>query len=45
MNKKESNICNHCLHHCSSCDRVYCSLCAQEWGGNYWDLCLEHGHG
>ena len=25
--------CDHCLHECKCCNKVYCCKCGQEWGG------------
>jgi len=43
MHKHKHNCCEHCLHHCPHCDRVYCCKCDKEWGShsynynpNYW---------
>lgn len=27
--------CEHDLHYCRCCNKVYCSKCGQEWGGCY----------
>lgn len=29
--KHNHECCDHCLHHCSCCNKVYCCKCDREW--------------
>ena len=38
VHKHECLECQHDLHYCKCCQKVYCCKCGQEWGGysNYY---------
>ena len=34
MHEHKHSCCDHCLHYCPHCDRVYCCKCNKEWGND-----------
>ena len=36
MHEHKHNCCEHCLHYCPHCGKVYCCKCKQEWGNPYY---------